>query len=125
MLNFQPVIFERKNQTSLPSRKIISFSALSTVPSPSLFLPYFFTVTLKNLCTIHTAPLSNGQSIWQSLHCCLKKGSEENLSCYFFGDLQDLFGILSANIKNPTLSSLILALCHITTGISCTSAPLS
>lgn len=109
MLNFKLAIFERKNQNSLPNRKIISFSALSTVHSPCIFLPYFSTMTLKNLCTSDTALLSNGQNTWQSLYCYLEKGPEENLSCYFLGELQDLSGILSANVKNPTLSSLILA----------------
>ena len=125
MLNFKLAIFERKNQNSLPSRKMISFSALSTVPSPCIFLPYCSTMTLKNLCTPDTALLSNGQSTWQSLYCCLEKGSEDDLSRYFFGELQDLFGILLANIKYPTLSSLILAPHCFTTGTSFISAPLS
>lgn len=99
--------------------KIVSFSALSTVPSQCiLFLSYFFTMILKNLCSPDTALLSNGEGTWQSLHCYLEKGSEDNLSCFCFEELQDLFGRMSANVKNPTMSTPILAGHCITNEIS-------
>lgn len=89
------------------------------------FLPYFFTMTLKNLRTPGIALLSNGEGTWQSLHCYLEKGSEDNLSCFFFEELQDLFGKMSANVKNPTLSTPILAGHCFTNGTSSISAPLA